>query len=170
MTQSTILLTSRPGVWSDITSQNKGIKIDSQFHVLGFSPGNRDQFFNRALNDESKYRACQKLFRHHHEISLLSLIPVNASFFAELFKSTGSITNFTLTQLFSSLVLYLIRRQLFRMGLGGYIEVETIAELDDKILECLYGIGEVAYQGISWRESSFTHDFSLEYRRREKEK
>ena len=156
LSKSTIILTSRPGVWFDITSENSDIMIESQFHVLGFSPINRDSFFRNKLKDESKLEECYDLFHYHYEIALLSLIPVNASFFAHLFISDASKLSYTLTKLFSSLVLYLIRRQLSRMKLDHYINIEELQELDKDILKCLYEIGEVAYSGVANRELRFT--------------
>ena len=162
LSKSTIILTSRPGVWFDITSENSDILIESQFHVLGFSPTNRDIFFRNTLKDESKINECYELFHYHYEIALLSLIPVNASFFAHLFNSDASKLSYTLTKLFSSLVLYLIRRQLSRMKLESYIKVENLHELDKNILDCLYEIGEVAYSGVASRDLRFTKMIPLE--------
>ena len=58
----------------------------------------------------------------HDELNQLSLIPVNASLFAALLKGENYAYFNTLTKLYRELTLYLIRRQLSRMGLAAYAE------------------------------------------------
>ena len=50
LTRSTIILTSRPGAWTDISSAHE-LKIDRYYQVLGFSPNNRDLYFKIQMTN-----------------------------------------------------------------------------------------------------------------------
>ena len=137
--QSTIILTSRPGAWTDISSSHE-LKIDRYYQVLGFSPENRDLYFKRQIKNETKLEECKNLLARHDELAQLSLIPVNASLFAALIKGQDSTAINTLTNMYYELTLYMIRRELTRMGLQEFSRVERISHLHTDIQECLKGI------------------------------
>ena len=87
LTHCTILLTSRPGAYTDISTAHS-LRIDRFFHVLGFSPENRDLYFQKQLENEGedKMNEWKRLLYLHDEIDHLSLVPVNASLFASLVR------------------------------------------------------------------------------------
>ena len=120
LTKATIILTSRPGAWTDISSSHE-LKIDRYYQVLGFSPENRDLYFKKQITNEHKLKACWELMERHDEMKQLSLIPVNASLFAALLKGDESTSINTLTKLYNELTLYMIRRELSRMGLKEFL-------------------------------------------------
>ena len=151
LTRSSILLTSRPGAWTDISSSHQ-LHIDAFYQVLGFSPTQRDLYFQKQFDDVSKLKRCTGLLDRYDEMKQLSLIPVNASLFAALLKSDDGARIHTLTQLYYELTLYLIRRQLSRMGLDELANVSKLSELDSDVLACLHSIGYIAYQGVAFRE------------------
>ena len=92
LARSTILITSRPSAWYDFKYQHGSeFRIDSNFHVLGFSPANRDIYFEKRIETTSKLNAVHELFERHDEIQQLSLVPVNASLFTTLFNASDSI-------------------------------------------------------------------------------
>ena len=166
LSQSTILITSRPGAYTVISSSHLLI-IDRFFQVLGFSPENRDLYFRIQLKAE-KLKQLKSLIHLHEEMNLLSLIPVNASLFAALIRGTEDITAFTLTQLYSELITYLVRRQLFRMNLKEWSKKTTLFLLPPPVLDCLFRIGEVAYMGVSFRELTSSKDILLKIGKVEK--
>ena len=94
-------------------------------------------------------------------MSQLSLIPINAFIFATLARSTDDITAYTLTKLYTQLTTFLIRHQLYRMGLKRLAENRSLFQLDSTILDCLYRIGEVAYQGLQSHEMISSKDILL---------
>ena len=151
LTRSTIILTSRPGAWTNISSANELI-IDRYYQVLGFSPENRDLYFQIQITNEIKLNKCKLLMETHDEMKQMSLIPVNASLFAALMKGEDSTSITTLTKLYYELVLYMIRRELTRMGLKEYSRVSTISNLHEDILTCLYKIGFIAFLGVANRD------------------
>ena len=120
--------------------------------MLGFSPTQRDLYFQKQFDDISKLKRCTGLLDRYDEMKQLSLIPVNASLFAALLKSDDGARIHTLTQLYYELTLYLIRRQLSRMGLDELANVSELSQLDSNVLECLHSIGYIAYQGVAFRE------------------
>ena len=148
LTKSTIILTSRPGAWTDISSSHE-LKIDRYYQVLGFSPENRDLYFKKQITNEHKLKACWELMERHDEMKQLSLIPVNASLFAALLKGDESTSITTLTKLYYELILYMIRRELSRMGLKEFSRVAQISYLHEDILDCLYKIGFIAFLGVA---------------------
>ena len=166
LSQSTILITSRPGAYTVISSSHT-LLIDRSFQVLGFSPENRDLYFRIQLKPE-KLKQLDSLIHLHEEMNLLSLIPVNASLFAALIRGTEDITAFTLTRLYSELITYLIRRQLFRMKLKEWSKKTTLFLLPPPVLDCLFRIGEVAYMGVSFRELTSSKDILLKIGKVEK--
>ena len=151
LTKSTIILTSRPGAWTDISSVHE-LKIDRYYQVLGFSPENRDLYFTKQIINETKLRACWDLMERHDEMKQLSLIPVNASLFAALLKGEESTSISTLSKLYYELTLYMIRRELSRMGLQEFSRVALISELHTDIQECLKAIGFIAFLGVANRD------------------
>ena len=151
LTKSTIILTSRPGAWTDISSSHE-LKIDRYYQVLGFSPDNRDIYFKKQITDVKKLEACMELMEMHDEMNQLSLIPVNASLFAALLKGEDSSSFNTLTKLYYQLVLYLIRRELSRMCLHEFSKVTLLSDLHCDILVCLKRIGFIAFLGVANRD------------------
>ena len=160
LTKSTIILTSRPGAWSVISTEHE-LKIDRYYQVLGFSPQNRDVYFLKQIKDETKLTNCMELLDIHDELNQLSLIPVNASLFAALLKGENYAYFNTLTKLYRELTLYLIRRQLSRMGLAAYAEATKISQLNEGIQRCLYKIGFYAHLGVANRELTSTETVPL---------
>ena len=152
---ATVLLTSRPGAWNELREEHgQEFRVDSNFQVLGFSPKDRDSYFEKRIITEAKLKDTQELFFRHDEINQLSLVPVNASLFTSLFNATNNILSQTLTHLYSALILYIVRRQLSRMGLKKLTRVERVAQFHPSVLECMSCIGEEAYEGIFHRELS----------------
>ena len=147
----TIILTSRPGAWTDISSSHE-LKIDRYYQVLGFSPVNRDLYFTKQLQSETKLKECMNLLARYDEINQLSLIPVNASLFAALLRGEDSTSINTLAKLYHELTLYLIRRELTRLSLGEFSRVTRISYLHADILECLYRIAFIAFLGVANRD------------------
>ena len=155
LTRSTILLTSRPGAWIELREEHaQELRIDNNYQVLGFSPTDRDSYFKKRISTESKLKDTKELFFRHDEINQLSLVPVNASLFTSLFNATNNILSQTLTHLYSALIVYIIRRQLSRMGLKKLTRVERVAQFHPSVLDCIGCIGEEAYEGIFHRELS----------------
>ena len=155
LNRATLLLTSRPGAWNDIREEHgQALTVDSSFQALGFSPSDRDSYFEKRISTVDKLRDTKELFFRHDEINQLSLVPVNASLFTSLFNATNNILSQTLTQLYSALIVYIIRRQLSRMALKSLTRVERMAQFHPSILDCIDCIGKEAYEGIYHRELS----------------
>ena len=155
LNRASILITSRPGAWNDIRNEHaQELKVDTNYQVLGFSPSDRDSYFQKRISTEDKLTDTKELFFRHDEINQLSLVPVNASLFTSLFNATNNILSQTLTELYSALIVYIIRRQLYRMGLKKLARVERLAQFDPTIQKCIGRIGKEAYEGIYHRELS----------------
>ena len=149
--RATIILTSRPGAWTDISSSHE-LKVDRYYQVLGFSPENRDLYFKTQITNGTKLKECFSLLERHDEMAQLSLIPVNASLFAALLKGEDSTSIDSLTKLYDELTLYLIRRELTRMSLEEFSRVTRISNFHTDILECLKRIGFIAFLGVANRD------------------
>ena len=160
LTKSTIIVTSRPGAWTIISSENE-LKIDRYYHVLGFSPQNRDIYFNKQITNKLKLNECMALMRRHDDIKQLALIPVNASLFAALMKGEASASINTITKLYYELTLYMVRRELARMGLKQFSRVSQISSLHPDILDCLYRIGLIALVGVANRDLASEENVTL---------
>ena len=153
LTLSTILITSRPSAWTELLlAHGSEFKIDANFQVLGFSPENRDLYFEKRIETIEKLNAVHELFHLHDEIKQLALVPVNASLFSALFNQSDSILSNTLSHLYTQLVVYIIRRQLARMGLKEQSKVLAISDFLPAIKESIDAIGTEANQGIFERE------------------
>ena len=155
LTRATILLTSRPGAWNELREEHaQELRIDNNYQVLGFSPTDRDSYFKKRICSEAKLEDTKELSFRHDEINQLSLVPVNASLFTSLFNATNNILSKTMTHLYSALIVYIIRRQLSRMGLKKITRVVRMAQFHPSVLDCIGCIGEEAYEGIFHRELS----------------
>ena len=152
--RSNIILTTRPGAWTDISSKHD-LKVDRYYQVLGFSPENRDLYFEKQIVSEYRLNECRRLLERYDEMRQLALIPVNASLFAALLKDE-SVSIHTLTQLYDELTCYLIRRQLCRMGLEELAEVTNIQLFHPCVKKCLHSIGLMALGGVYRRELTST--------------
>ena len=157
--RSNIILTTRPGAWTDISSKHE-LKVDRYYQVLGFSPENRDLYFEKQIVSEYRLNECKRLLERYDEMRQLALIPVNASLFAALLKNE-SVSIHTLTQLYDELTCYLIRRQLCRMGLEELAEVTNIQLFHPCVKDCLHSIGQIALGGVYRRELTSTDKVSL---------
>ena len=157
---STILVTSRPGAYTTISS-NFQLDIDRFYQVLGFSPENRDLYFRIQLPEKRKLDQLKSLIHLHDEMNQLSLVPVNASLFAALVRGNDNVSAFTLTLLYTELISYLIRRQLSRMNLKHLAKKQLFPQMHPDVVDCLHRIGEVAYLGVSSRELTSTKDILL---------
>ena len=163
LTHCTILLTSRPGAYFDISTAHS-LRIDRFFHVLGFSPENRDLYFQKQLENEGedKMNEWKRLLYLHDEIDQLSLVPVNASLFASLVRDLDKVSAQTLTQLYTQLSVYLIRRQLYRMGLPMMGKKSpTLSLMHPDVVVCLRSIGEIAYQGLYFHKLTSSASVTL---------
>ena len=159
---ATVLLTSRPGAWYIISNQFRNeFKVNSHYQILGFSPENRDSYFKKRMVNESKLVDTHKLFNRHEELSLLALVPVNASLFSSLFNDTADILAQTITDVYQALITYMVKRQLSRMGLREYTKVSHFHNFSPEIQECVKVIGEQAYSGIYDRELVCKEDVTL---------
>ena len=163
LNRSTVLLTSRPGAWSNIREEHgQELKVDTNYQVLGFSPSDRDTYFEKRISTADKLRDTNQLFFLHDEINQLSLVPVNASLFSSLFNETTNILSQTLTNLYTELIIYIIRRQLSRMGLKRLTRVHRMSQFHPSIWKCISDIAYEAYEGIFHRElSSREEDMSI---------
>ena len=157
--RSNIIITTRPGAWTDISSKHE-LKVDRHYQVLGFSPENRDLYFEKQIVSEYRLNECKRLLERYDEMSQLALIPVNASLFAALLKDE-SVSIHTLTQLYDELTCYLIRRQLCRMGLEELAEVTNIQLFHPCVKDSLHSIGLIALGGVYRRELTSTDKVSL---------
>ena len=157
--RSNIILTTRPGAWTDISSKHE-LKVDRYYQVLGFSPENRDLYFEKQIVSEYRLNECKRMLERYDEMRQLALIPVNASLFADLLKDE-TVSIHTLTQLYDELTCYLIRRQLCRMGLEDLAEVRNIQLFHPYVKDCLHSIGQIALGGVYRRELTSTDKVSL---------
>ena len=157
--RSNIILTTRPGAWTDISSKHD-LKVDRYYQVLGFSPENRDLYFEKQIVSEYRLNECKRLLERYDEMSQLALIPVNASLFAALLRDE-SVSIHTLTQLYDELTCYLIRLQLCRMGLEELAGVTNIQLFHPCVKDCLHSIGLIALGGVYRRELTSTDKVSL---------
>ena len=157
--RSNMIITTRPGAWTDISSKHE-LKVDRYYQVLGFSPENRDLYFEKQIVNEYRLNECKRLLERYDEMSQLALIPVNASLFAALLRDE-SVSIHTLTQLYDELTCYLIRRQLCRMGLEELAEVTKIQLFHPCVKDCLHSIGLIALGGVYRRELTSTDKVSL---------
>ena len=162
LTRSTILLTSRPSAWYDFKyTYGSLFQVDSNFQVLGFSPVNRDLYFEKQIETISKLNAVHEMFYRHDEIKQLSLVPVNASLFSILFNATESILTQTLSHLYTQLIVYIVRRQLSRMGLKEQSKIVIMSNFHPTIRDCINTIALEANQGIFERELTSENNISI---------
>ena len=150
---STVLVTSRPYAWSELQEKSQ-FRVDAHFQVLGFSPQNRDLYFEKRIETIPKLNDVNEMLYRHEEIEQLSLIPVNASLFTALFNESESILTFTLSHIYTQLIVYMIRRQLSRMGLKEHSKVCDLSKFHPGIQKCIRAIGKEANKGIFDRDLS----------------
>ena len=141
--RSTILVSTRPGAYLELISSHPELKIDGCLQVLGFSPENRHLYFRKQIKEEEKVTQLLSLFEQSDEMDKLSLVPVNASLFAALVRESQVLNAVTLSQLYSELMAYLIRKQMARMGLERMEKRKVLFHLQPIVLDYLSRIKNV---------------------------
>ena len=159
---STILVTSRPSAWYDFKYKYDANFKSTNFQVLGFSPANRDVYFEKNIETNDKLKQVHEMFQLHNEIKQLSLVPVNASLFTALFNESKDILTETLSHLYTKLIVYLIRRQLSRMDLEEESKKLSMSEFHPAIRECINEVALEANQGIFERVMTSDKNISFE--------
>ena len=149
---STVVVTSRPTA----TLFLHGV-VDRRIEVLGFPKMEREKYISLSLKD-SVYKA-QDLniyLKQHPIINNLSYIPLHLAILIYLFKQNNLPK--TLTEMNESFIINTIYRYLERNKLSPSNVVKKLEDLPTNIVEFIYKLSQLAFEGLQENQLVFTLD------------
>ena len=142
--ESAVIVTSRP-----IASGDLQRVVSSRVEILGFTPEELNEYFNKCLEGDTK--AVETLLERIQENPAVAgscYLPLNASILVHLFKSDNNTLPTTQYGIFSELVLSCIFRHLNERTKHKNLSLETLDKLPEFIRKPFLYLCELAYQGI----------------------
>ena len=139
---STVIVTSRP------SSGNLLQIVDRRVEILGFTQQQIHDFIKKALNGNSVH--IQKLVSHldkHPVIESCCYVPLHAAILVHIFNSKKGALPTTLHELFRSLVLCCIARELATHEHDTSLS-DSLDDLPDDIMSNLRNLSLLAYKGL----------------------
>ena len=143
--QSTVIITSRP-----VASGNLLHIADRQVEILGFTQQQIHEYIEKALNGNSTH--IQKLVQHlenHPVIEGYCYIPLHAAILVHVFLPMNEVLPTTLHELFCSLVLCCIVRELETHNSKRKLpELSSLNDLPGDLKSQLRYLCKLAYEGV----------------------
>ena len=143
--QSTIIITSRP-----VASGNLLHIADRRVEILGFTQHQIREYIEKALNGNSTH--IQKLVQHlenHPVIRGYCYIPLHAAILVHVFLTMNKVLPTTLHELFCSLVLCCIVRELETHDSKQKLpEISSLNDLPGDLKSQLSYLCKLAYEGV----------------------
>ena len=149
--KTTRLITGRPSaryIWNLFPCRPREIEI------LGFTDEAKMQFTkNAAKHEPGVFCNFKSFFLSNPAINSLMSVPVNCAIIAQLYKDIGrsrELVITTMTGLYTTLVLVLIRRHMIECGKWDvYSRVpDSFSDLPQEVVTALKRVSELAYRGL----------------------
>ena len=149
--KATRLITGRPSaryIWNLFPCRPRGIKI------VGFADEAKMQFTEIVAKQEPKvFSNFKSFFLSNPAINSLMSVPVNCAIIAQLYKDIGrsrKLVIATMTELYTTLVLVLIRRHMIELGKWDEFSrvPDSFNDLPQEVVTALKRVSELAYRGL----------------------
>ena len=147
---STIVITSRPAAAGNLYH-----RVSCRIEILGFTDTEVKAFFTEAL--EGDMQSVEKLQNYIKELSVIQAscyIPLNAAIVAHLFKAQNESLPNTLHEVFTSLVICCLKRDMIKKGTKG--DISSLNNLPDELKHPFLDICKLAYHGVMENKAMFS--------------
>ena len=154
---ATLMVTSRPSATVQLLDKWKQ-RVSRRVKVLGFTRENIAECVQSAF-DEEEGRHFISYIEKNLLISSLMYIPINCTIVLEVYKDCLHYSRpipRTITELYSCLVLTLLRRYLESHGYSSPGDVDTFASLPPPVDALFIKLTELAYEGTKKRKYIFS--------------
>ena len=149
---STVIVTSRPTATLFLHDI-----IDRRIEILGFPKEERDKYISLSLiNLPDKKQQLDKYLKQHPIIDNLCYIPLHLAILMYLFQE-DSLPG-TLTEMNESFIINTIYRYLERNNLTPPGVVKKLQDLPKDIIEFIYKLSKLAFEGLQNNQLVFTID------------
>ena len=149
--KATCFITSRPSALHCEIIRKKNVRVE----ILGFTNESKLQYAQSAFKSDPNLLAhFEKFISSNPVINSFMYIPLNCAIMVQVFKDikcSRKLMPKTVTQLYTTLTLILIRRNMIEKGKSSRIP-SSIEQLPKEVLGDLKKVGELAHQGLFQRE------------------
>ena len=166
--QSSILITSRPGVFDFYIRQHANRLIE----ILGFTEEQVTQYIQSYFKDCKE--AAQKLIddlQMYPNIASTCYVAINLTILCYVYQASEFQLPLTLTEVYKQFVLHAIKRHFNRLAvidesakinIEGVTGVRALSGFNDSVTRVLSGLGKLALDGIECGDLSFTRKRVIE--------
>ena len=150
---ATVVVTSRPTATVSLHSQ-----VDRRIDILGLPKEEREKYISQVLSSsENKKVELEGHLKRHPIINGLCFVPLHLAVLLYLFQQ-GCLPE-TLTEMNESFILHTIYRHLKRHGLSGPSgPVNKLAKVPKPVLDIVYNLSKLAFNGLKENKLVFTFD------------
>ena len=149
--KATCFVTSRPSTLHCEIIRKKNVRVE----ILGFTNKSKLQYAQSAFkSDPNLFSHFEKFISSNPVINSFMYIPLNCAIMVQVFKDirrSRKLMPKTVTQLYTTLTLILIRRNMIEKGKSSRIP-GSIKQLPEQVLGDLKKVGELAYKGLFNKE------------------
>ena len=150
--EASVVVTSRPTATVSLHSQ-----VDRRIDILGLPKEEREKYISQVLSSsEEKKLELEGHLKRRPIINGLCFVPLHLAVLLYLFQQ-GCLPE-TLTEMNESFILHTIYRHLKRHELSPSGPVDKIAKVPKKVLDIVYKLSKLAFNGLQENKLVFTFD------------
>ena len=150
--EAIVVITSRPTATVSLHD-----RVDRRIDILGLPKEERDKYIALTFrNSPEKKEELNKYLKQQPVINGLCFVPLHLAILLYLFKQ-GNLPE-TLTEMNESFILHTIYRHLERYGLTPSDAVDKLENVPKPILDIVYNLSELAFNGLQENKLVFTFD------------
>ena len=151
LSKSTVVVTSRP-----IATAALHHCVDRRIDILGFAEDDRKRYISETLvHSVGKEEELYKYLEKQPTINALCFVPLHLAILLYLFKK-DSLPE-TLTEMNESFILHTIYRYIKRSEYNLSDAVEKLVDLPESILDVVYKLCTLAFEGLQKNQLVFPH-------------
>ena len=150
--EAIVVITSRPTATVSLHD-----RVDRRIDILGLPKEERDKYITQTFRDSPEKKVeLDKYLKQQPVINGLCFVPLHLAILLYLFQQ-GNLPE-TLTEMNESFILHTIYRHLERYGLTPSDTVDKLENVPKPILDIVYRLSELAFQGLQQNKLVFTFD------------
>ena len=150
--EAIVVVTSRPTATVSLHDQ-----VDRRIDILGLPKEERENYISAIFSDAPEKKVdLDKYLKQQPVINGLCFVPLHLAILLYLFQQ-GSLPE-TLTEMNESFILHTIFRHLKRHGLTPFGPVDKLGKVPKQVLDIVYKLSELAFQGLQKNKLVFTFD------------
>ena len=150
--EAIVVITSRPTATVSLHD-----RVDRRIDILGLPKEERDKYIAQTFRDSPEKKVeLDKYLKQQPVINGLCFVPLHLAILLYLFQQ-GNLPE-TLTEMNESFILHTIYRHLERYGLTPSDTVDKLENVPKPILDIVYKLSELAFEGLQQNKLVFTLD------------